>query len=150
MVQSAQIDLFLTEDSTLEDEDIELPRIIRCSSYLLDQANLEGAFCAGIKVCTDETMCALHEQYMDDPTTTDVMAFPSDEDGYLGDVIVCESVAQREAEKRAHSKKEELQFYILHGLLHLLGYDDQSHEDKMRMLEIQKAALLEEGIKIQL
>ena len=85
---------------------------------------------------------ALHKQFFDDPTPTDCISFPMDdpdEVGYrvLGEVFVCPEVAIEYARENGHNPYEETMLYIVHGLLHLLGYDDieESDESKMRLAE---------------
>jgi rRNA maturation RNase YbeY len=69
-----------------------------------------------------EEMAELHQRYLGEPGPTDVLAFPLDEDGLLGDVIVCPEVAAGNNPDR----DGELRLLVVHGTLHLLGYD---HED---------------------
>jgi probable rRNA maturation factor len=79
----------------------------------------------------DETeMAELHERYMDEPGSTDVLTFPlededRDEEGVrlLGDVVVAPAVAAR---NNPDAPDAELRLLLVHGILHILGYD---HED---------------------
>ena len=70
-----------------------------------------------------EEMADLHERFMSEPGPTDVLSFPLDEDGLLGDVVVCPEVAGGNNPDR----DAELRLLVVHGTLHLLGYD---HEDE--------------------
>lgn len=146
------IELFVTEDSTLNEEKIGIETLERCSRNLLSAINFKkGFYSAGIKVCDSDSMVEMHKFYMDDASDTDVMAFPSSEDdNYLGDIIVCEDVATKCAEEFSNNFKAEIQFYCLHGLLHLLGYEDDTEEKKNEMLVLQKDALILEGIEINI
>jgi probable rRNA maturation factor len=146
------LELFLTEDSTLSEEDIDLKVLGKCSFELLTMIDSElGNFSAGIRICNSNEMKEMHSFYMNDESDTDVMAFPSEEDdGYLGDIIVCEDVALKCAEEHNNEFKAELQFYCLHGLLHLMGYEDHTEELKSEMLELQKNALLTQGVNINI
>jgi len=85
-------------------------------------------------------ICDLHKQYFDDPTPTDCISFPvssdtddSEEYNTLGDVFVCTDVAIAYARSHNLDPYEELSLYIVHGLLHLIGYDDISEEDCSEM-----------------
>lgn len=71
----------------------------------------------------------LHVRYMDEPGPTDVLSFPQDEDGLVGDVVICPEEAARNNPDRA----EELRLLVVHGVLHLLGYDHQREEDRQVM-----------------
>lgn len=84
----------------------------------------------------------LHEQFFNDPTPTDCISFPMDDKddvGYrvLGDIFVCPQVALEYSEENKVDPFEETTLYIVHGLLHLLGYDDieKSDIEKMRSAE---------------
>ncbi|MFW5829253.1 MAG: rRNA maturation RNase YbeY [Planctomycetota bacterium] len=96
----------------------------------------------------DRQAAALHDEHFGDPTTTDVMSFPdgsTDPDTgrvQLGDLAVCVDVAERQARLRGVSTSDELILYLVHGLLHLLGYDDQTDEDRTEMWQEQRRLLL--------
>lgn len=97
-----------------------------------------------IHFVTEEEICALHQDYFDDPSPTDCISFPMDEDpddpseySLLGDVFVCPKTAIRYAAEHLSDPYEETTLYVIHGLLHLMGYDDILDEDikKMRAAE---------------
>ena len=78
---------------------------------------------------TDEEMADLHERYMGEPGPTDVLSFPMGEDALLGDVVVC----PREATRNNPDLGSELRLLVIHGILHLLGYDHEDEEDRRVM-----------------
>jgi probable rRNA maturation factor len=85
-----------------------------------------------------ETISQLHADFFDDPTPTDCISFPmddSDEQGYrvLGEVFVCPAVAIEYAQSHSIDPYEETTLYVVHGLLHLLGYDDIEESDRLEM-----------------
>jgi probable rRNA maturation factor len=90
-----------------------------------------------IHLVTDKKMCRIHEDFFDDPSSTDCMTFPVDpidtEDAVLGDIFVCPKVALE-----FDAPYKELSLYIIHGLLHILGYDDIDSEDRKRMRMAEK------------
>ncbi len=84
------------------------------------------------------TIIDLNRRYFNTNGTTDVIAFPLQDDlhedqNYLGEVVVCSDVAADEAEARGLDAVEELYFYMVHGLLHILGHvdDDRASRNKM-------------------
>ena len=142
--------LFMTEDSCLSSDSVQLGLLERCGAHLLDLTKMEGEWSAGLHFCDEVEMARLHGEFMNDPTPTDVMSFEGDEDdeGYLGDVIVCVDVAKKESEHHEHDELAELQFYVVHGLLHLMGYDDESEEERDEMHRLQRVVLKQEGVTV--
>ncbi|MDJ0839552.1 MAG: rRNA maturation RNase YbeY [Acidobacteriota bacterium] len=94
-----------------------------------------------VLVTTDERVRGLNHQYRDRDKTTDVLSFPSGapylegEPRYLGDIVISASQARRQAEEIGHGLGQELRFLLLHGVLHLLGYDHET--DNGEMMELQ-------------
>jgi probable rRNA maturation factor len=90
---------------------------------------------------------------MDLPGPTDVMSFPMDElrpgrddeepePGLLGDVVLCPSVADRQAVEAGHTAAEEILLLTTHGILHLLGFDHAEPDEEREMFELQRRLLL--------
>jgi probable rRNA maturation factor len=88
-----------------------------------------------VAIVPDARVRALNRQYRRKDAPTDVLSFPSDEKGYLGDVVIAEGVARRQAREAGHSLQTELRVLALHGLLHLLGYDHERDDGRMAALE---------------
>jgi probable rRNA maturation factor len=78
-------------------------------------------------------MRSLNRQFRGKDYATDVLSFPSDERGFLGDIVIAEGVAVAQAKFARHSVATELKVLALHGLLHLLGYDHEADDDDGRM-----------------
>jgi probable rRNA maturation factor len=103
----------------------------------------------------DAESSRLHRQHFGDEDPTDVMSFPDGstdpESGLrlLGDLAVGVEVAAREAQARGRSIADELCLYVLHGLLHLLGYDDVEPADRAEMWQLQRRLLAGIGIVIE-
>lgn len=87
-----------------------------------------------VSLVTAGEMEELHQRYLGEPGPTDVLAFPMDEDGLLGDVVICPEVAATQNADLA----EELRLLVVHGILHLLGYDHEEEEDRREMWERQE------------
>jgi probable rRNA maturation factor len=60
----------------------------------------------------------------------------------LGDVVLCPSVAERQARTAGHAPVEELLLLTTHGILHLLGFDHAQEQEKAEMFELQRQLLL--------
>ena len=110
-----------------------------------------------IVVVDDETIAAIHDESMGDPSVTDVIAFdlsgegsPEDcEDDVDGEIIVNADLAQREAAERGHAPEAELLFYVAHGLLHLLGHDDATPGERTAMHAKQREYLSAVGVTVK-
>lgn len=76
----------------------------------------------------------LHARFMGESGPTDVLSFPLGEDGLLGDVVVCPQVA---AGNNPADPRGEVRLLVVHGVLHLLGYDHDGDEERARMWERQ-------------
>lgn len=104
-------------------------------------------------IFVDETaMEQLHMQWMMEPGPTDVLSFPMDElrpprpgeppaTGILGDIVVCPTVAVKQAEEAGHSATDEMKMLTIHGLLHLLGFDHAEPDEEKEMFGLQGTLL---------
>jgi probable rRNA maturation factor len=79
----------------------------------------------------------LNDRYAGNSYATDVLAFPLmdevDDAFMMGDVVICPEVAQTNAERAGRPLQDELDLLLVHGTLHLLGYDHQRAEDGAKM-----------------
>jgi len=75
-----------------------------------------------------------NNQYRKKNYATDVLSFPSDPP-YLGDILLCVDKAQENAASAGYSINRELRILLLHGVLHLLGYDHETDHGEMDALE---------------
>lgn len=94
-----------------------------------------------------KTISSLHEEFFQDPSPTDCISFPIDGpkkgDGYavLGDVFICPEIAFQYAKKHSLNALEETTLYLVHGLLHLIGYDDIDPKDRKVMRKKEKRCM---------
>ena len=101
-----------------------------------------------VAVVSDRRIRELNRQYRGKDSATDVLSFPADEPGQLGDIVLAHGVARRQAKSARHSLSSEFRVLALHGLLHLLGYDHERDNGEMRRLEqrLRRAGGLREGL----
>ena len=87
--------------------------------------------------CADTRMRALNRRYRGQDRPTDVLAFPTadSESGFLGDIVISVPYAAREARRREDTRSREIDRLLVHGFLHLLGYDHETDEGQMDALE---------------
>jgi probable rRNA maturation factor len=82
------------------------------------------------------TIHRLNRQFLDHDEPTDVLSFPLGEGKKLaGELVLGAEVALGQAQVRGHSVEVELALYVIHGLLHLCGYDDRATEGARAMRE---------------
>jgi probable rRNA maturation factor len=82
------------------------------------------------------TIHQLNKRYLDHDEPTDVLSFPlsaSGEKRLTGELVISAEMAQSEANSRGHDVQAELALYVIHGLLHLCGYDDKAPSDAQAM-----------------
>jgi probable rRNA maturation factor len=100
-----------------------------------------------IVLTSDEEIRALNRDFIGNDAPTDVLSFPAGETDpdtgrhYLGDVVISLPRATEQATERGHSLEAESQLLVVHGVLHLLGYDHADAPDKIRMWAAQVAVL---------
>ncbi len=96
-----------------------------------------------IAFLTDAALARLHGDFMDDPTTTDVITFPpaAADHGQAGEVCISVDTARNYAAQHDHKFAEELTLYLVHGYLHLCGYDDRSPVTRRQMRAGERQAL---------
>jgi len=95
-----------------------------------------------ISFLTDPALARLHAEHLDDPSTTDVITFEGAEAlGYAGDICVSVDTALAYAAKHKVPFADELLRYIIHGWLHLAGYDDLQPGKKRRLRAAEERAL---------
>jgi probable rRNA maturation factor len=106
-------------------------------------------------VTDDETVRTLNRTYLDVDAPTDVLSFGGespdfvaapDAERYLGDVIISYPRAQAQAAAAGHPLEAELALLVVHGVLHLLGYDHIRPEDKAVMWKRQADILAQLGL----
>jgi probable rRNA maturation factor len=98
---------------------------------------------ATIAFVSDRTMSELNRLWRHKHGTTDVLSFPAEQDEFelaenpsLGDVVISLEQAARQAKENGLSNEREIAQLILHGLLHLCGYDHETDNGEMNRLEL--------------
>jgi len=94
----------------------------------------------------NQTMCTIHSTHFADPSPTDCMTFPIDpiinqRSDLLGEIFICPKVAISRAPEFGTDPYTECTLYIIHALLHLLGFDDQTEEEREIMRHEEAQAL---------
>lgn len=127
-------------------------------SLIVDAAEVRKAVCfflqsfqvksseVAVYFVTGKKISQLHKKYFNDPSSTDCLSFPFDppgEKGFLGEVFICPQTAIEYAEEHSLDPYEEALLYLIHSLLHLLGYKDAPRKERILMQKKEK-----EGMKL--
>ena len=134
--------------------EVDAHELSRLSRFVMDRMRVHPLAELCIKIVDEATIAQLNEQWMDKEGPTDVLAFPMDElrpglvneepeEGVLGDLVLCPSVAAAQARTAGHSTADELDLLTVHGILHLLGFDHAEPEEHAEMFGLQARLLAE-------
>lgn len=128
------------------------PEIVeRAAQTTLTQQSAPDADLA-IVLTGDDQIQALDRNFLGKDTPTDVLSFPASETDpetgrlYLGDIVISVPRAENQAAAGGHSLKAEVSLLVVHGVLHLIGYDHAEAVGKNIMWAAQKEILVELGI----
>ena len=122
--------------------------IVRQLLFLLDKEKIISDELI-VHFVDKKTILHLHKKFFNDASITDVITFPIDpliaknneEHHILGEIFICPDVAYAYAKKHKIPYVEELSLYVVHGLLHLLGYDDILTKDRIIMRKKEKKCM---------
>jgi probable rRNA maturation factor len=126
--------------------------LLHAAQLTLDMTGSAGQTDMGIVIGDDVFIKILNHKFRQVDAPTDVLSFPTGEvdpdttDLYLGDVVISLPRAQEQATAGGHALLEELQLLVVHGTLHLLGYDHASGSEKEKMQASQDKILDQLGI----
>jgi probable rRNA maturation factor len=133
----------------------EIPKLLRrAAQETLEQAGALTRADLSIVITSDDHLQELNLRHLGIDATTDVLSFPAEEtdpdtgDLYLGDILISYPSAQAQSETGGHTLQDELQLLVVHGVLHLLGYDHAEPEEKRRMWHAQENILNAIGCQI--
>ena len=122
-------------------------------NYTINKMNIKDSV-FDIIFIDDEEMHKMNKTYRGIDRTTDVLSFALNDNKHinaiinsLGDIFISIPKMKSQAIEYEHSEKRELSFLVVHGLLHLLGYDHMNESDEKIMFSLQKEILDELGIK---
>lgn len=111
----------------------------------------EPAFGLDVTFVDRTKMRTLNRKFRGKNQATDVLSFPALEifarQGHLGDLVICADILEVQAREIGHSAKKELQVLLVHGLLHLLGYDhERSKRESLEMAAWEAKMLGDTGL----
>ncbi|MDQ1400972.1 MAG: putative rRNA maturation factor [Acidimicrobiaceae bacterium] len=158
------IEVFVADEQN--DQPVDTMRWVRLAELVLLEEGVPGDAELSMLFVDEEAMTDLNKRFLGKDSPTDVLAFPIDEEPVeggrspdsggtgpgdtsepsdmptvLGDVVICPSVAHRNAPEHAGTYDDEVALLIVHGLLHLLGMDHEDDEEAEAMEEREQALL---------
>ena len=155
MILPAPVQVFGADEQ--DDVAVDVLRFVRLAQLVLAEEKVPSDAELSVIFVDEQAISDLNERFLDARGPTDVLAFPLDEAApggrqpdeggrgpgappdptdpptVLGDVVVCPTVARREATVRGRTLDDELALLVVHGVLHLLEYDHAEPEQAERM-----------------
>ena len=142
-----------------QDQPIVTNDLLRLAEVVLEAEGLDPDTGVSLVLIDETQMAELNEQHMEKQGPTDVLSFPIEDaspgvppvrsvDGppvELGDVFICPTVVRRNADERGVPFEDELSLMVVHGLLHLLGWDHEEEAEAIRMESRERTLLARVG-----
>jgi len=130
---------------------IDLGRIRTLCEQILDESGIKSGRINVVLVNSD-TIQQFNRDFLKHDYPTDTISFPAEyrqSDGHLeGEVLVCTEIAKERAEEFSWAAESELLLYVVHGVLHLIGFDDSTPEQQAVMQEKERSYLATLGIQV--
>ena len=134
----------LNNESGIE---VDEQRLVRLGVFALGELRVHPQSELSILLVDEPTMTGYHQRFLGLDGPTDVLSFPMDElrppnddeeppEGLLGDVVLCPSVTAAQAAESGRTPEEEADYLLVHGILHLLGYDHAEEGEKKAMFDL--------------
>ena len=155
--EEGEVEVFVADEQAAHP--VDTVRLRRLAQEVLDAQGVRGDAELSILFVDETAIAELNERFMDESGPTDVLSFPLEEDLggqgrwpdggtsgpdpsrsepsdpplLLGDVVICPSVAARNAPNHAGTYEDELALLVVHGILHVLGMDHSEPEEEAAM-----------------
>ena len=133
--------------------------IIKPSKYVSDKLLTEVAgevfsflgeeFKVGVKFASENYIRSLNKQYRGKDEPTNVLSFNNEEYSKNGDIVICESFVEGEAKELKIEVSDLELLYLVHGMLHLAGFDHTKPVERDKMEETERDILAKVGIKMK-
>jgi probable rRNA maturation factor len=129
---------------------VEAARLQAAAQTVLNLHDIDPDSSLTVVIAQNERVQALNRQFRGVDAPTDVLSFPADappldetadEPPYLGDMLIAFPYAAAQAEREGHNLGDSLALLVVHGTLHLLGYDHDTPENRADMWDAQEEAL---------
>lgn len=132
--------------------EVDEQRLIRLGQFCFQELRIHPQAELSILLVDEDTMADYHQRFMGLPGPTDVLSFPMDElrppaddeeppQGLLGDIVLCPAVTARQAAEGDRTPEAEADYLLVHGLLHLLGFDHAEPAEEKAMFGLNDALI---------
>lgn len=131
------IDVFVANEQ--DDVGVDEHRLVSLARCAATEEGVDPRAEVTVLLVERQAMASLKEKWLGETGTTDVLAFPMDdqvpdEEPYiLGDIVICPDVAREQASGSGNQVGAEIDLLLVHGFLHLLGYDHVKPQDARTM-----------------
>ena len=127
---------------------VDAKSLVQLASFVLAELRIHAQTDVSILLVDVDTITHYHKKFLNLPGPADVLSFPMDElrvptagqsppTGLLGDVVLCPSEIARRAPRNGRTAEQEMAYLLIHGLLHLLGYDHDEPVNEATMFTLQ-------------
>lgn len=127
-------------------------RLVQLAAFALQRLRIHPQAELSILLVDEAAMADYHVRFMDLEGPTDVMSFPMDElrtpsgdepepIGVLGDIVICPQFAAKQAPNLNRTTADEIEYLLIHGLLHLLGHDHAEPAERETMFALNDAII---------
>jgi probable rRNA maturation factor len=123
------------------------PLLLKVLREVARAARVRGKRQVSIAFVTPEQMRKFNWAYRHKNRVTDVLAFPFTGEPLAGEVLICLAQARKQAKEHGHGVQTEVVILLVHGLLHIFGYDHETTVDAKKMFPLQSNILHNLGIE---
>jgi probable rRNA maturation factor len=144
---SAAIDVFVANEQA--DVSVDEHRLVSLARLAAAEEDVDPRAEVTVLLVERPAMASLKERWLGETGPTDVLAFPMDEQApedepyILGDIVICPDVAREQAAEADRRVTEEVDLLLVHGFLHLCGYDHVRPQDARSMRHRERKILSE-------
>lgn len=127
---------------------VDVESLVRAAETVLSEHDIDADSAMSVVITDNASVAALNLQFRGVDSPTDVLSFPMDappmpgEPPYLGDLVIAYPYSAAQAEREAYAIRDGLMLEVVHGTLHLLGYDHDTDENRAAMWAAQDRALI--------
>jgi probable rRNA maturation factor len=133
---------------------VDATRLQAAAITVLSRNEVQDGSSLTVAITNNEEVARLNQDYRGIDAPTDVLSFPMDgmpgDTPYLGDLVIAYPYASDQAQRLGHALDDSLGLLVVHGTLHLLGYDHDTPERRAQMWAAQEGALVELGIPVEI